>query len=164
MGSDACNLSFVRTELDCCVVCSYDLGWVEMGKYIGDQPQGFAEGMIYRNVGLAVRTDIVEAVETTLRQQHGIRLSDPLESKIRPVDVLHVWPFNRTKSELKKVNEHEARLRNLVTQLLYQYGKKHDWKMSLGLQGQGITAGRQGVMSEYIDAMLDAKIIVVTQR
>lgn len=57
-----------------------------------------------------------------------------------------------------------ANFRNRVSNLLLDYGKKHNWKTYVGLAGKPLRQGRRGVVDDYIEMLLSTKIVVLAQR
>jgi len=106
-----------------------------------------------------VRTDTIEALRDTL-QKRGHSLAYPIEKFPRSTDVIHLWPLNET----KKVNTQYAKFRNRVSEILTELGQKHNLKTFIGLAGKPLKEGRRGVEDEYIEMLLNTKIVVIAQR
>ena len=118
------------------------------------------KGKTYKHSPLVVRTDTIESLKHAL-DQRGMKLSDPIETIKRKVDVTHLWPVG----ELDKAVGHvQSNLRHLVSNYLDQLGKETDLNVYVGLAGKAVKEGRRGVASAYIEAMLRTKILVITQR
>lgn len=129
--------------------------WVDEGRVVTQHKNGAT----YRYASYAVRTDIVQALQEAL-QQRNLALHDAIETAVpRNLDLVHLW----TKGN-GKVVAFKSALRNLVNGIVDQVGQKHNLTTFVGIRGRAKEAGRRRVESEYIDTLLDAKILVVTQR
>lgn len=62
------------------------------------------------------------------------------------------------------VNNVESNLRHAVSETIEEMGKSDGLNVFIGLAGNAARTGRRGVNSAYIEALLNSKIIVVTQR
>ena len=129
--------------------------WVDEGRVVTQHKNGAT----YRYASYAVRTDIVQALQEAL-QQRNLALHDAIETAVpRNLDLVHLW----TKGN-GKVVAFKSALRTLVNGIVAQAGQKYNLTTFVGIRGRAKEAGRRRVESEYIDTLLDAKILVVTQR
>jgi len=133
---------------------SSNKGWVQIGQIMDLSDRG----RHYLHTPLVVRTDTIENLQHVLHER-GMNLSFPIETIERKVDVTHLWPVDET-----GVGTIESRLRTTVSRYLDKLQKESNLKIHVGLAGRAVRQGRRGVKSEYIDAMLATKILVVTQR
>jgi Glycosyl transferases group 1 len=141
-----------------------DKGWVDEGIRLPDETRG--TGIVYRHAPLAVRTDTV----LHLRQALGLRnltLRDSIETLDRPIDAMHLWPLDANTS--RKVGIVQSNLRSTVTRVVDELRSASSSSSSrlnvfVGLAGNTSVLGRKGVSSSYIEALLSAKILVVSQR
>ena len=62
------------------------------------------------------------------------------------------------------MNTQFANFRNRVSEILIDLGKKHNWTTYVGLAGKALRQGRRGVSDDYIETLLNTKIIVLAQR
>ena len=114
----------------------------------------------YNHVPLFVRTDTVETLENVLQEQYDMNLASPIERIRRPIDVSHFWPL-----DLKGVKDAvHAKLRQKVSHTIVELANTSHLQVFVCLAGNALQAGRRQVQSAYIEAMLNTKIIVVTQR
>jgi len=144
---------------------NHDAGWVELGDLIDVERYG----VTYRHTPLIVRTDTVAHLADTLGTKYGVNLSFPIETLDRPVDVTHIWPLDG-----KGVGTIESNLREKVSRVIADMaapsnsdggsGRQKNLTAYIGLAGEAARDGRRGVKSEYIEALLGTKIVVVTQR
>jgi len=130
--------------------------WVHFGRII----PAIVGNRTYRHTPLIVRTDTVENLYNVLKERGIKTLNYPIETLERPVDVTHLWPL-----DLKGVGDVESRLRTKVSQIVDSMGKEHsDLNVYVGLAGKAAREGRRGTNSAYIEALLQTKILIVTQR
>ena len=130
--------------------------WVKSGNLLGMKSGGFE----YRHTPLVVRTDTIETLAKVLESpKYDMPLNGPIENLERTVDVSHFWPTDGA-----GVSDLFSNLRNHVSNLLVEMGKKEGIEVFVGLVGDAVRTGRREVQSVYLEAMLDSKIIVVTQR
>jgi hypothetical protein len=132
----------------------FDKKWVDVGFHI---PMDH-EGTTYRHSPLIVRTDTIEALKEVLTLRN-MNMSSPLEELERPVDVIHLWPVDWT-----GVGNVSSILRTQVSRVVTDLAKTEKLNAFVGLKGSAVRTGRRGVKHEYIEALLDTKIVVVTQR
>ena len=167
--------------------------WVDTGRLLenGDEQtwqQGESDGKsaavadkkYYRHTPYFVRTDLMEHLRHML-QTTGSKLSDPLETWTRPIDVTHLWPapvvvaswfqswlpswMPLSWSANTGVNTIYSNVRYAVSRNLEQLGREQpQWRIFVGLTGSAQEAGRKGVDEAYIQALLQTKIMVITQR
>lgn len=130
--------------------------WVRMGYRYNTKT---ADGIEYQHTPLMVRTDTVKALHEVL-EKRGLKLSDPIETLARSMDAIHLWPLNET----KKVNTQYANLRIRVSEILADFGQRHNINYYVGLAGRPLREGRRGVDQDYIETLLDTKIVVIAQR
>jgi glycosyltransferase involved in cell wall biosynthesis len=128
--------------------------WIDVGFKI---PMAH-EDTTYRHSPLVVRTDTIEALQEVLKERN-LNLASPLEEMERPVDVVHFWP-----SDWTGVSNVSSVQRTQVSIIVAELAKQENLNAFVGLAGSAVKTGRRGVKSEYIEAMLNAKILVVTQR
>lgn len=132
----------------------FDKKWVDVGFRI---PM-LHEDALYQHAPLVVRTDTIEALQEALTQRN-MNLTAPLEDLERPVDVVHFWPV-----DWNGVSNVSSILRTQVSRVVTDLAKQENLNAFVGLKGSAVKTGRRGVKLEYIEALLDAKIVVVTQR
>jgi hypothetical protein len=118
-------------------------------------------GFRYPFTPLIVRTDTVKHLQETLLLR-GLTLRDKIESVERPVDVTHLWPLEAESSKL--VGLVGSNLRSVVTRALFNLGNTSSVNVYVGTAGNAAHVGRSAVSSLYIEALLQTKILVVTQR
>mmetsp|Transcript_74246 Transcript_74246/g.215133 ORF Transcript_74246/g.215133 Transcript_74246/m.215133 type:complete len:201 (+) Transcript_74246:1597-2199(+) len=109
-----------------------------------------------------VRSDIVQAFE----EEHSRRQVDWTNVSLvnRPIDVIHHWPVP-LKRQIGNPEASQRNLRNQVSYTLHKFRKSHPiYQIQCGLQGSVGSQGRRQVQDEYIQSMLDSKVIVVAQR
>jgi hypothetical protein len=140
----------------------YDRRWNEAKKWVetGEKLNMMKSGIIYRHMPLVVRTDTVKFLEEALRKRN-MTLADPVERLQRDVDVAHYWPHQR---DLDKVGTVGSLLRQEISKLLFAFGKNTNFNVFVGLKGEAVRKGRRGVASDYIESLLETKIVVVSQR
>ena len=115
----------------------------------------------------AVRDDVAEALENELNILRNTNEttadmknnSDYSVYLPRPVDVAHWWNPNTTKNAKMRssVSKHLVHMRN-------KYGTDRNLTIVADIIGWRARQGRQGVHKDYVRALLETKIIVVTQR
>lgn len=127
--------------------------WVKVGHRSNDND------VSYRPMPYFVRTDTIETMQDALREQHNMTLASPIEMLDRKTDVSHFWPV-----DLKGVGGVHSKLRQKVSRIIVEMGDSSNLNVFVGLAGSAHKEGRRGVQSVYIEAMLETKIIVVTQR
>jgi hypothetical protein len=109
----------------------------------------------FEQTPLIVRTDIVEAIATHIRQQSNHSLID-LPHRPRRIDVAHHWPPSTEVAQF-------SNLRNRVsTWLIEKFGT--DYQVVCEMAGQHDRVGRRHAQQGYIESMVDSKILVVAQR
>lgn len=136
--------------------------WVSVGHVMNMTDPRFG-GATYRHIPLTVRTDIVKTMEHVLREQHNLTLRDPIERRIdRTIDVAHLWPLRRTGGK-GGVDSH---LRHAVSVFLTNLSSSAPSNLNIFVGTSGLTQhqGRQDVDSDYVETLLESKIMVVTQR
>jgi hypothetical protein len=140
----------------------YNRRWNEAKKWVetGEKLNMMKSGIIYRHMPLVVRTDTVKFLEEALRKRN-MTLADPVERLQRDVDVAHYWPHQR---DLDKVGTVGSLLRQEISKLLFAFGKNTNFNVFVGLKGEAVRKGRRGVASDYIESLLETKIVVVSQR
>jgi hypothetical protein len=142
---------------------SYHRKWQEDTKWIDfGREYTFADfGGYYRHTPYFVRTDIIESLHSFLHSTRNVTLKYPIESLPRPVDVAHFWHHNTT-----HIDSRFYSFRSRVSELLFDMHQQRypTWNLQLGIQGNLAKAGRSSVHDDYLNSMLQAKIIVVTQR
>jgi hypothetical protein len=116
------------------------------------------EDATYQHSPLVVRTDTIEALQEVLTQRKS-NLAAPLEKLERHLDVVHFWPVN-----WNGVSNVSSILRTQVSRVVTELAEKENLNAFVGLKGSAVKTGRRGVKLEYIEALLDSKIVVVTQR
>jgi hypothetical protein len=132
----------------------FDKKWVDVGFRIPLEH----ENALYQHSPLVVRTDTIEALQEVLTQRNS-NLTAPLEKFERPVDVVHFWPVN-----WNGVSNVSSILRTQVSRVVTDLAEQENLNAFVGLKGSAVKTGRRGVKLEYIEALLDSKIVVVTQR
>lgn len=115
----------------------------------------------------AVRDDVAEALENELNILRNTNEttadmknnSDYSVYLPRPVDVAHWWNPNFTKKAIMRssVSQHLVHMRN-------KYATDRNLSVVADIIGWRARKGRQGVHEAYVRALLETKIIVVTQR
>mmetsp|Transcript_517 Transcript_517/g.1484 ORF Transcript_517/g.1484 Transcript_517/m.1484 type:complete len:808 (+) Transcript_517:120-2543(+) len=147
--------------------------WVQFGykvtkpedySYLKNVPRSVQGEKHYHHTPLPVRTDTVSEFRSVLNSNHKIGLPHPIEKLRRPTDVSHIWPLSNSTGLEHGVQQKYGRFRNRVSQLIHEYGQELGWTTSIEVKGKGIKAGRHGVHVDYIEALLETKILVVTQR
>lgn len=137
--------------------------WVSVGHVMNMTDPRFG-GATYRHIPLTVRTDIVETMELVLKEQHNLTLRDPIERRInRTIDVAHLWPVRRTVLGKGGV---DSQLRHSVSVFLTNLSISAPPNLNIFVGTSGLTQhqGRRDVASDYIETLLESKIMVVTQR
>lgn len=128
--------------------------WVLLGQKVLEN-----DNVKYDQMPLIVRTDIVQATQQILQDQYNVRLQDPIEKLWnRSVDLAHYWPSDG-KSGIRQFNN---ALRDHVSRVLED--KLSSWNIFCGITGTADRLGRRTPQSAYVQAMLNTKIVVVTQR
>lgn len=127
--------------------------WVKVGRRSNNSD------VTYSPMPYFVRTDTIETLQDVLREQHNMTLASSIEMLERKIDVSHFWPVN-----LKGVGGVHSKLRQKVSRIIDEMGDSSNLNVFVGLAGSSRKKGRRGVQSAYIEAMLETKIIVVTQR
>ena len=127
--------------------------WVKVGQRSNDND------VAYRPMPYFVRTDTVETLQDVLREQYNMTLASSIEMLDRKIDVSHFWPV-----DLKGVGGVHSKLRQKVSRIIVEMGESSNLNAFVGLAGSAQGEGRRGVQSVYVEAMLETKIIVVTQR
>ena len=136
--------------------------WVSEGSLMNMTDPRFG-GATYRHIPLTVRTDIVQTMELVLREQHNLTLRDPIERQIhRTIDVAHLWPLRRTGG----LGGVDSQLRHVVSVFLTNLSTSAGPNLNIFVGTSGLTQhqGRQDVASDYVETLLESKIMVVTQR
>lgn len=132
-----------------------DESWVKFGEVVlKESVQANRRHMPY-----FVRTDTVEMLDYVLKEQYKMALSSPIETLERPIDVAHYWPLN-----MKGVRNIKCNLRKKVSKVVFETGKEANLTTFVQLAGKAVKKGRKNVKSAYVEAMLEAKIIIATQR
>jgi len=129
-------------------------GWVDFGQRLKD-----SDLARYRPMPYFVRTDTIEELDSVLKEQYNMTLASPIERLERNMDVSHFWPLN-----MKGVRNIHCNLRKKVSRVIADTGKEANLTTFVELAGKAVKKGRNKVQSAYVEAMLEAKIIVVTQR
>lgn len=119
-------------------------------------------GHDYLHTPLTVRTDTIAGLDSYLKKK-GMPLTHPIEKLPRPVDISHFWPAEKKEGPIE-VNHNRGNLRSMVSRILDALGKKEGLNTFLGVKGKAINEGRTSVREAYIEGLLEAKIVVVTQR
>jgi hypothetical protein len=141
--------------------------WVDLGERLPT----LYEGRHYQHTPLIARTDTLQALQRILQQDkyHNASLHDSIEEIPKSVDMAHYWP-NDGRSNINTV---ASKLRNQINRLMcHNNNNDNDTTTTLskkytvfcGLVGTADMVGRRKAQSSFIQAMLDTKIIVVTQR
>jgi hypothetical protein len=132
--------------------------WVRVGKLLDRDSFPRKSRYEYKHRPIGVRTDTVEAVQSVAQESYGLKLCHPIEELNRTIDVSYFWEFqNFTRSH--------ASLRDTVYLLLQDLQRnRSDWNMVVGPRGDMARRGRKQVSNEYIETLLDSKIVVVAQR
>lgn len=136
--------------------------WVSEGSLMNMSDPKFG-GATYRHTPLTVRTDIVQTMELVLQEQHNLTLRDRIERQIhRTIDVAHLWPLRRTGGK----GGVESQLRHVVSVFLTNLSMSAGPNLNIFVGTSGLTQhqGRQDVASDYVETLLESKIMVVTQR
>jgi SAM-dependent methyltransferase len=129
--------------------------WVKMGHLLETKLQ---DGTFYGHIPLIVRTDTIVSLQASLKKR-GHDLTYPIETYTRSTDVIHLWPMNST-----KVNYQYGSLRTEVSNLTIHLGDKYNLSTFVGLAGKPLREGRRDVEDEYIERLLDTKIVALAQR
>jgi hypothetical protein len=132
--------------------------WVSVGHVMNTTDQRLG-GATYRHIPLTVRTDIVKTMELVLQDQHNLTLRDPIERSIhRTIDVAHLWPLRR--------DGVDSQLRHAVSVFLTNFSISALPNLNIFVGTSGLTQhqGRRDVASDYVETLLESKIMVVTQR
>ncbi|KAL7565788.1 hypothetical protein ACA910_015569 [Epithemia clementina (nom. ined.)] len=147
---------------------SDELQWVIPGSKLSMKSKSIKSSSLssvvsYGHTPLVVRTDTVAMLEEVLHSlQPRKELWDNIEELDRTVDVTHFWPLANTTS--RRISTGFAKLRNRVSEVVIQLGEDKNLSTFVGIQGKGGPGGRSQVHSEYIEAMLQTKILVISQR
>lgn len=128
-------------------------GWVSFGFVI--KPE--SDGVVYRHAPLVVRTDTIDNLRKVLLVRNH-SLDYPIEKLPRETDVTHLWPLDKS-----GISDVSSNLRSRVSEIIADMGNRSQANVFVGLAGQAIRTGRRGVVSAYIEALLDTKIMVVTR-
>jgi hypothetical protein len=136
-------------------------GWVDLGESL---PKITEEGRSYLHTPLVARTDTIQSIRTILLQSNNnnLSLADPkMESLLlnRPVDISHFW---ETSKDTIEINPVASKLRDYINLLIRQ--RLNDTNHFVGLIGTADIVGRRVAQVGFIEAMLQSKIIVVSQR
>jgi len=134
--------------------------WVNEGEFRNFRKEEKRE---YFHTPLTVRTDTVEATEYVLRENHSMTLADEIERLSRSHDVIHLWPL-KGHNHTTRVGMVHSKLRFRVSHVVHSIAQEHGFKGFVGVRGEASTAGRNHVKLDYIDTLLDAKIVVVCGR
>lgn len=129
--------------------------WVTFGYHLNQTTDA---GYTYKHTPLVVRTDTIESLKGNLKGR-GLNLTSPIHELPRATDVIHLWPLNST-----KVNVQYAFLRNKVSEIIIDMSERHNINSFVGLAGKPLREGRRDVQEDYINILLDTKIVVITQR
>jgi hypothetical protein len=141
------------------------LNWVNAGTK-GDQMQ---QGKFYHHTPLVVRTDQLQKLQSVL-QNMSLSLASPLETLPRDIDLTHLWPL-----DLSGVGDVASLLRQKVSRLIHQMNDNETimikdgdgirkLKTFVGRVGGAARTGRRTAQGDYMTALLNTKIIVITQR
>jgi hypothetical protein len=131
--------------------------WTRLGHKI-DLPSS------YRHTPLIVRTDTVQSLHEVLVEHYNQTLASPIEQLPRSIDVAHFWSAAPVYTSYKSLKRSRSRLRNLVSDIITELGDEFPHIHAfVGFAGSHGSQGRFDVASAYIEALLDAKIVVVTQ-
>jgi len=134
--------------------------WVKIGETVTKErdfpPKYGYRNYHYRQRPIGVRTDMVASIEEALNEQ-GKSLCDPIEALERPIDVSYFWDF-------ANYEDIKSNLRDEVYQTLEKYSNETNLEMLLGVTGERAAIGRKRVSGGYVAAMLESKIVIVTQR
>jgi hypothetical protein len=140
--------------------------WVDFGV----TTPSMQHGKQYRHTPLIVRTDTVNAFDKVLRERN-LTLSSRIETIERSEDVSHFWPIPAYEGEDMGVGQVSSNLRTRVSRIIATMATSSNYSVhgkSLSvyfqLAGKAVRTGRHNVAKEYIEALLNTKIIVVTQR
>eukprot|EP00980_Cylindrotheca_fusiformis_P005066 scaffold1073_cov98-Cylindrotheca_fusiformis.AAC.5 len=132
--------------------------WVELGRKVLRH-----NNVNYAQMPLIVRTDIVNVTEQQLLQDYNnTKLQDPIERLWnRSVDVAHYWPSDGSTG----IRQFQNALRDRVSQILEdELSTGSSYNIFCGITGTADVLGRRQPQVAYVQAMLDTKIVVVTQR
>jgi len=102
-----------------------------------------------------VRSDYASSIESNYktRLSYGSKSSCPADT-VRNVDVAHFW-------DVKNNSESYSNLRDQVTLMLRSL---HNYTILADFVSTAASGGRVGLSSNYTDALLSVKIVVVAQR
>lgn len=149
---------------------------LDFGTFIG-QPINFTQLLVeefvasVQRVFLPTRDDIAEAIDKYMEEQHpriyqaakdtggdvGLAMSEDIASLPRPTDVRTFW--NSTICNLN------CEFRNLVSEIVGTIPQRNpNVTVDTNVYGSVRHRGRHSVHSDYIEAMLSTKIIVLAQR
>lgn len=117
----------------------------------------------------AVRTDIADSIHEALR---GIASGDSSCSPLplhpvdcipsRPIDIIHLWAI--------ETPPQNSNLRNMASEMVQNMSNwthptaSRKLRTETSIQGNRAHVGRQHVSDDYVKAILQSKIVVVTQR
>lgn len=143
----------------------FERDWVKFG-VAGER---WYRDKFYAHTPLIVRSDTITNLKQVLASK-GKKLTYPIETLERPVDVTHLWPL-----DLKNVGDVSSILRSRVSNITDKINNNPQYTILdgkerrtlnnfVGLAGDAIREGRRGVKSAYIEALLSTKILIVTQR
>ena len=137
----------------------------------------------FQHTPLIVRTDTVMALQQTLKETFNItNLASPIESILeRPVDITHFWPPNREVEQY--VGPVASNLRYKVSDIIAKMShinqplgkdtidtspaadkEAKNYNVFVDVVGWTGKGGRKHVKTEYVQRMLNTKILVLTQR
>ena len=148
--------------------------WNETRQWVnpGDVINLTEDGKTYQHTSLVVRTDTVVALDQVLRQRN-VKLSSPIERLERTKDLTQFWPAKVAgDGNDDTVGGVESKLRTRVSAMIATMGANASYytahgkplSVYVGLAGKPAFDGRQTVAKEYIESLLNTKIIVITQR
>jgi hypothetical protein len=151
--------------------------WVDVGERL---PTPY-EGRHYQHTSLIARTDTLQALQRILLKDayhNASSLHDSIEESPKSVDIAHYWPNDGHSN----INTVASKLRHQMNRLVCHNDNDNDndnndnnsnnntlssskkYTVFCGLVGTADRVGRRKAQTSFIQAMLDTKIIVVTQR
>jgi hypothetical protein len=181
------HVSFFKRSMIVDRYWNESLQWVNTGRFLQNT---YTQQGVLHHLGMPVRTDIVQALESHLlladnsnnssSSSSKMTLASAIEELPRNTDVAHFWPLHD--SRVDEVNRDDGRLRDAVSHAIadlhnatipdrssdknsnIQHSRRRALRLFVDTVGAGREEGRHTVQVEYVRQLLDTKIVVVAQR
>lgn len=121
------------------------------------------EGRTFHHIPLTVRTDTVEGIDHIVHKS-GMTSAYPIEQMPRSFDVISLWPHPNSKDAKAMVGQDSSNLRFQVSRLVDQICYQNKRQCFVGIMGSHSQDGRWFQRLEYLELLLNTKIIVVVNR